>query len=116
MYSLNNLDEKDDYEYKYAVTNQTINGDVTMQYNEMELMQYTGLKDKNGKEIYEGDIVKMLREDNCFGEEDYEETFVIEQPEYYELSDKSSGGADGDRPIKSMEVIGNIYENPELIK
>lgn len=69
------------------------------------VMQYTGLKDKNGKEIYEGDIVKH---------------FVS----YKEQIDKIHFVEDGWRVGTwepnylgnfEVEVIGNIYENPELL-
>jgi uncharacterized phage protein (TIGR01671 family) len=74
------------------------------------LMQFTGLKDKNGKEIYEGDIVLGRDSDGHIGK-DYPLTTVVFR-----------GGAFVDDywhaylSPTSEEVIGNIYENPELLK
>jgi uncharacterized phage protein (TIGR01671 family) len=64
------------------------------------VMQYTGLKDKNGKEIYEGDILKFryLNED-CIGTVRFDERLA-----HFNAYDYKHG-----------EVIGNIYENKELI-
>ena len=76
-----------------------------------ELMQYTGLKDKNGKEIYEGDIVEM----GYFADEPtYTKGEVVFHEGAFLLKDKESctHGMVPDWTVK----LGNIYENPELLK
>jgi uncharacterized phage protein (TIGR01671 family) len=84
----------------------------TFLQSEFELMQYTGLKDKNGKEIYEGDIINIMDinfpEDNLNYEVQW--TFFGYWPRH--LMD----GIDITDGHISIEVIGNIYENPELLK
>lgn len=75
------------------------------------IMQYTGLKDKNGKEIYEGDIVKWSR--NKIGKVYFAEArFWVS--DYYEPSQDEPSDAFGEN--QTFEIIGNIYENPDLIK
>ena len=69
-------------------------------------LQFTGLKDKNGKEIYEGDVIKGLFDYGPAGflKNKYPVTWDNKlgyQWEYWDLT--------------SVEVIGNIFENPELI-
>jgi len=73
------------------------------------LMQYTGLKDANGVEIYEGDVVDFYGV-NCeviWAESDA--SFFVESP------DKSLCES-GQEFSENCEVIGNIYQNPELLK
>ena len=77
--------------------------------NFFEAMQYTGLKDKNGVEIYEGDILSY------FGFE-YEVTFEesafgwSEDGQFYAFAEMAID------EIEKTKIIGNIYENPELAK
>lgn len=71
--------------------------------NKIILMQYTGLKDKKGKEIYEGDIIDGYGVVNFIGGR-----YVI----VYDKEMKSFEDLLGD----DDEIIGNIYENPELIE
>jgi len=73
--------------------------------SDLEIMQYTGLKDKNGKEIYEGDIVNWHIEKELLVVAWSITCFVMENIEGY---------AYGFNNGNFKEVIGNIYENPEL--
>jgi len=73
-------------------------------------MQYTGLKDKNGKEIYEGDIVKKFNSADHPRKPNKEcGTFKVE----WNYAQASFGMTGGRSHI--YEIIGNIYENPELL-
>lgn len=76
-----------------------------------ELMQYTGLKDINGKEIYEGDIVKI--QTVKVNEQDY----IIGKVVYseYEGMYLTNKGYILGRVSHRTEVIGNIYENKDLL-
>ena len=73
-----------------------------------ELMQYTGLKDKNGKEIYEGDVIKDSQGD--VGYVMYHES--ENSAEYIITTDGENGWYFWDS--EPNEIIGNIHENPEL--
>lgn len=101
------------------------------------VMQYTGLKDKNGKEIYEGDIVRniyyitsfkdnFIKDDGTFRvlelndsimtvdkTRKIEELINVKIPEFYHQVNNLKNDL-GDDLNKSLEIIGNLYENPEL--
>lgn len=74
------------------------------------LMQYTGLKDKNGKEIYESDILREKIGGKVF------KYAVIWNEECAAFGDDDGQHFNDDIDAKKVEVIGNIYENPELLK
>jgi uncharacterized phage protein (TIGR01671 family) len=90
---------------------------------DVELMQYTGLKDKNGKEIYEGDILKDIDNNKCFEVLYRVGAFMLER-QLNPTRDKLEGYdfatlqelSDADETLPEHTVIGNIYENPELLK
>lgn len=76
------------------------------------LMQSTGLTDKNGKEIFEGDVVKMAK--NVYSEPTYYEV-VRHRGGAYRLESKQYGCELWLRHA-DCEIAGNIYENPELLE
>ena len=85
-----------------------------------EIMQFTGLHDKNGKEIYEGDIINLGENGHAkpsqiaFNDGSFciiADWISDKENPFIELSTYCNPAF-----IKCVEIIGNIYENPELIK
>lgn len=80
-----------------------------------ELMQYTGLKDKNGKEIYEGDIVR------CGTSKEAEDAEIVFKEQSFlckylpEAPSEDEQIYDHMEDYEYYEIIGNIYENPDMI-
>ena len=89
------------------------------------IMQYTGLKDRNGKEIYEGDILRFTEvdEDSAWGAE---KTYITQVKWIDELADWRVIFPSGRRTelhcilqipcFYDQEIIGNVHENPELLE
>ncbi|HEU3786495.1 TPA: hypothetical protein VVI90_001390 [Streptococcus pneumoniae] len=119
-----------DYENKKIVTQQVYfeNGlpddrDIyCYDFDEIELMQSTGLKDKNGKEIFEGDIVRTTRflgrADEIGGFYEYEKDYVgvVKVLEGSWVIDTGSVAVRLWSEIDESEVLGNIYENLEFLE
>lgn len=92
-----------------------VNGELTRFYihDPKTVGQFTGLHDKNGKEIYEGDIVRWFINDIVITAEVYYE----ELQAWFTMGKGESGGLVlCDWMRGEYEVIGNIHENPELLK
>lgn len=83
--------------------------------NDFVLMQSTGLTDKNGKEIFEGDILSIeTDEENVKVEVSWDSKhalFIFESKKYNEKEALGELFEDNSYPFK---IIGNIFENPEL--
>ena len=104
-------------------------------YNELIVEQYTGLKDKNGKEVYRGDILKIFYQSGDFAYSDMSEEesqredeirgeYIVEVVAHLQEScNLNLKGKFEEFPItfplsytSGGEIIGNIHENPDLLK
>jgi hypothetical protein len=92
----------------FTLSQLAIATDVSFQIEYVEFLEYTGLKDKNGKELYEADIVIPFYTVAGYGRKQ-EVRWGIGAWEPFD------GNCDSDHSDR-YEVIGNIYENPELLE
>ncbi|ASU12185.1 hypothetical protein BKQ19_05245 [Lacticaseibacillus paracasei] len=98
-------------------------GGIKYLVDDSVLLEYTGLHDKSGREIYEGDILKVTSEDGesyvatvkWFGDEGYPAFDLAGIPAAwcYESNALATIFESG---VETCEVIGNIFENPELLE
>lgn len=85
-----------------------LNADGQLCNDDVEILQFTGLKDKNGVEIYEGDLLKM--DDLIIPVIFHDGSFQIKTNDYQGSSHLMQDRA------RRFEVIGNMNQNPELLK
>ena len=116
---LHQTDYYRDYEDKYFI----IDGKCTVDYDigeEFEvdkntICQYTGLKDKNDKKIFEGDLILLMNRWYCAVEYDVENARFILNGEYVKNEDEVTHSSFAPYYQNEIEVIGNIFDNPELL-
>lgn len=87
--------------------------DFYLEDEDATLMQSTGLKDKNGKEVFVGDIIKCTRgcPHEVYLEKEYGGKYIGGMPAVY-----LKGLLEGYAWTGSEEILGNIYENPEMLE
>ena len=101
-------------------------GEVSYDRAQVELMQFTGLKDKNGKDIYEGDILKdkigciwrvkfLMGKFNIFcNTEDLIKS--VDYDKTHKRTEEEQDAEDLDAWWYNKEIVGNVHENPELLE
>lgn len=102
-------------EIDFAYEKINLFGADIINFKDGKLMQYTGLKDKNGKEIYEGDILRFSEVDTAIVEWNEKYSYFMVKPiqDYYFDSDVLGHALEYNN---NVEIIGNIYDNPELLE
>ena len=108
--------EKDEGENTFSVV--VFDEDVGDHFDDFPYMQYTGLKDKNDVEIYEGDILDGVRKESVvvsYSRGAFGFTFLARNS--FHTDEKVPVFRFlGEVDINSLKIIGNIYENPELLE
>jgi len=85
----------------------------TPEQRPFNIMQYTGIKDKNGREIYEGDIIEFLENESG---ETWTAKIVFENLAFKALDVEDEGYEYDFDDLTDIEVIGNIYENQSYLR
>ena len=89
---------------------------IPIEKSELILMQSTGLKDKNGQEIFEGDVVRQVRTQPTTENETITGVVTMIEGAWLIMNDNEQLASDLWSETDENEIIGNIYENPELLE
>ena len=90
--------------------------EMSVEFDEITLMQSTGLKDKNGKEIFEGDIVRQVRTQPITENETITGVVIMIEGAWLIMNDCEQLASYLWSETDENEIIGNIYENRELLE
>ena len=90
--------------------------EMSVEFDEITLMQSTGLHDKNGKEIFEGDIVRQVRTQPTTENETITGVVTMIEGAWLIMNDNEQLASYLWSETDGNEIIGNIYENPELLE
>ena len=91
-------------------------GEYWRDFRDAKLMQSTGLKDKNGQEIFEGDVVRQVRTQPTTENETITGVVTMIEGAWLIMNDNEQLASDLWSETDENEIIGNIYENPELLE
>ena len=100
-----------DFEEKKAALSNGIIKLLNVDFKQFELLQYTGLKDKNGKEIYEGDVVKLVHFKDGRKKETGKVIFLHSQAGFGIIDRDGNEYPLFRNTAKQIEIIENIQEN-----
>lgn len=90
--------------------------EMSVEFDEVKLMQSTGLKDKNGKEIFEGDVVRQVRTQPTTENEIIIGVVTMIEGAWLIMSDCEQLASKLWSETDENEIIGNVYENQELFE
>lgn len=110
-------------EYDFAFEEyMTLNDELCqMQVNGFHIMQYTGLKDRNGIEVYESDILHVIEVSNHDDQEyksavEYIQSgFLVTEPDGTQVPLCCFHNLENTYPLFEIEIIGNVHKNPEFL-
>ena len=116
MMLIKNMWFQDDKVEELELNDTVMNDFITAYPDEIELMQSTGFKDKNGKEIFEGDIVRQVRTQPITENETITGVVIMIEGAWLIMNDCEQLASYLWSETDENEIIGNVYENTELLE